>query len=341
MGGNALSKPGLRLPAEDYWRVWGTIEARLRLLYTEVRLVPAYKAKQTFGDMDVLVSEKFCNGAEAADILGAVEEVKNGKVTSLGLPYANGMFQLDLIHCPAEELEFSFVYFGYNDLGNLMGRIAHKMGFKYGHDGLWYVIRDPENPTSVVKEVLVSRDLEKVFAFMGYDYEEWQYGHSYGFYALEDVFKYAADNPWFNKDIYLLQNRNHIARMRDRKRASYTEFLKWCEKPEVKNQWKWDNSKKKTVQSMFLQKAFGVWPAFEDRYKRAMGNYQIHKIARKKFNGQLVMELTGLQGKELGAFIQEFKKAWLYDNHFWHWAFEATQEEINSAVLTKFKSMED
>lgn len=340
MGGNALSIPSVRLEAEPYRKLWKSVEMRLRLLYDEVALIPAYKTKSSFGDMDVLVHGCKVHPTQVIHTLGAVEEHRNGNVWSLGLPTTFGLFQLDLIHCPKEELPFAEVYFAYNDLGNLMGRIAHKMGFKYGHDGLWYVIRDPNNPTTVIKEVMVSRDLASVFGFMGYSFDKWRANHTSGFQTLEDVFKYVADNKWFDKDIYLLHNRNHTARVRDRKRSSYTAFLKWCEDPAVVSQFAWGETQRQSAHNAFLQRAFEKWPSFAAEYSVALGRHQMKQEGAKKFNGETVMRLTGLHGKELGNFMAEFKKPWFTDQHFWHWAVTVEQSDVDAAIKTAYETWE-
>lgn len=41
-----------------------------------------------------------------------------------------------------EHFNTSLEYLNWNDLGNLIGRIAHKFGLKYGHKGLLYIIKN-------------------------------------------------------------------------------------------------------------------------------------------------------------------------------------------------------
>ena len=41
-------------------------------------------------------------------------------------------FQIDFIKVGEENWETSKNYFSYNDLGNLMGRLAQRLGVKYG-----------------------------------------------------------------------------------------------------------------------------------------------------------------------------------------------------------------
>jgi len=203
-------------------------------------------------------------------------------------------------------------------LGNLIGRIAHKQGFKYGHNGLWYVLRDPEDSSRVIKEIRVTLDIVDSMQFMGYEPEQYMYYWDFGFNSMEDIFTFVSRNMLFNKDIYLLQSRNHHARVRDKKRKTYMAFLKWCEGRDFEWNYNWEIDKDKK-RAQFLEYAFLQFPEFKKEYDEALNKHQRSKVAKSKFNGNLVTQLTGLEGKELGQFIAQFKKSWFYDEHFWHY----------------------
>lgn len=115
-------------------------------LRTKPESVMSYATKVDFGDLDVLIE----GGAgydptTIAKMLQATEVVRNGDVTSIGVKVDEGIFQVDLIKTPKESFDFTARYFGFNDFGNLVGRIAHKFGAKFGHLGLLYPIRDLDN----------------------------------------------------------------------------------------------------------------------------------------------------------------------------------------------------
>src|SRR3546814_18504796 len=57
-------------------------------------------------------------------------------------------------------------------------------------------------------------------------------GLDQGFETPEDIYSFVASSPFFSSDIFLLENRNAKARMRDKKRKMYMEFLLWCERSE-------------------------------------------------------------------------------------------------------------
>lgn len=157
MGGNALKNTATRrLDRAAFERVSLDVVAGLEAAFPTARVVviPAYATKADFGDLDVLMTAEDVEahgGVEALKGLattrfGATEVVRNGPVLSFdhrdaAAPAEPG-FQVDVIVQARESFDFALNYFSFNDLGNLIGRTAHKQGASFGHDGLWYVYRD-------------------------------------------------------------------------------------------------------------------------------------------------------------------------------------------------------
>ena len=224
MGGNALSYTTVRLTSKNYFRMADHCVEKLRALYPHGRFeaIQSYASKADFGDLDILAFDSNFDPHTAAAALGSVETVRNGSVTSLGikvnpdLPYLDGnVFQVDLIYAPLSEFDFSSAYFRFSDLGNLLGRIAHAMGLTLGHDGLTLRMRDG---THMFANITLTRDYDQALSFLGYDPSVF----ANGFNTLSDIFAYVASSPFFNPDIFLLENRNNASRTRDRKRPTYT-----------------------------------------------------------------------------------------------------------------------
>lgn len=268
---------------------------------TPVKIL-AYTNKADFGDCDMLVNTTRLSDVpmwreDLAKEIGSKGYVCNGGVTSMEY---KGL-QFDFIGTPEDRLAASFVYFAYNDLGNLMGRIAHKMGFKYGHLGLQLPVRDGDHIARII-DIPVSR--YEMFSFLGYSYDRWMNG----FDDLEDIFKYVAQSHYFNKDIFLLHNRNAVSRIRDAKRKTYMEFLKWCEEdhPEINPigyLWSTDPDEKTKEKAYQLQRAIELWPGLGVEVEAVHAEIKLRKERAKVFNGNLVMEWTGLSGKGLGIFM--------------------------------------
>jgi hypothetical protein len=313
MGGNALSTKSVRLDKLNYDLMATFCLAKLRELYPQGRFeaVESYRSKPDHGDLDLLVSAPDYDPHKAAEALGALEVVRNGPVTSVGLrvPGSNGaaplspegaMFQVDLIKTSAVEFDYTSRYFKWNDLGNLVGRVAHKGATSHRHDGLYFYVRDPESPDHKFRELLLTRDHDKALAYLGYDASRF----NEGFDTLDAVLEYVATTEFFNRNIYLLENRNAAARVRDRKRPTYTKFLQWCEAHPELPAFEYPEDK-----AVWLPRMAEHFPHFQGEYDQALADLAELRSVKAKFNGELVAQWTGLAGKELGAVMQRFKES--------------------------------
>lgn len=311
MGGNALKNcETRRLNKDDYFDLAYHVIASLKAKYSppdrelEIIMIPSYAAKESFGDLDLLVSTQYLP-ADFADTVGNLfsskEVIINGDAISMEV---NG-FQVDLIMTPVKHIYFAMRYFSYNDLGNLMGKIANAYGVKFGHKGVSYIYRDFRGDKITEIPLAVSfADFCKAFDF---DIKE----YLNGFNELEDIFRFVSKSRYFNPDIFLLENLNHKSRVRDSKRETYKKFLEWCEK---KKRFDWEGREypeikhdKKQHLPMLFEKFQRF--AFKDKL---MNEYRMHlqnREARRKFNGDLVQSITSLKGESLGKFIEFFKKS--------------------------------
>ena len=182
MGGKALKNTTTRrYDAQEYHELVPEVEARLRAILPghRVRAIPAYRTKESFGDMDVLVEGPLPSDIKE-QLLAAFspnETVYSGPVISFDYKE----LQIDLIKASTEEYDFSMHYYGYNDLGNLLGKIAHKFGVKYGHDGMFYIHRDGDH---IFNEIVLTRDPKTALSFLQLSAER----HAEGFDTLQSMF---------------------------------------------------------------------------------------------------------------------------------------------------------
>lgn len=342
MGGNALSVTTTRLPAKLYGMTADYVMSKLDAAFFDRRkaVIPSYASKPDFGDMDILVAggegyDPHC----AAAVLGATEVVRNGDVTSLGLPVKEGVFQIDLIKVPSESFDFALRYFAMNDLGNLLGRIAHKAGFKLGHLGLLYPLRDKENADHVIAELVVTKNWDEALNLLGYDPAVYKKGFEGGFHQLVDIFNFVVSSPCCNKDIYLLENRNAKARERDRKRKTYMAFLDWLDTVPRNAMPNYDWSDKEHVRQAFLGGALKRFHIFHASYLQTLDDWRVEQACRAKFNGRLVGEITGLTGKELGALIQRVRESFEDKAAMQHWIMNASDSEV-CVLVQHYKILE-
>lgn len=196
-----------------------------------IETIPFHGAKETFGDLDLLVEydgsideidaelSQFVQDRYGASV---VYRQKNDSMFNFDFPLQGGhRFQVDLILAPSQEYLFTKGYFSYNDLGNLIGVIARNMELKFGHKGLFMPVG--KGPRSS-KAVLVTQDFDMALQFFGLDPEK----HRQGFNNLEELFRYVASSPYFSPDLYLVGQSSKY-RARARKRPTHQAFISWCE----------------------------------------------------------------------------------------------------------------
>jgi len=352
MGGNAIDqtyagKPG-RKPAEEYFRIMERVMWRISNMFPWAYMAPvkAYAKKESFGDGDILIDRS----GLPADWISQLHKafmpqnlvINRFKGTPLSYIWSDNVpaespscfsvsldimgLQVDLIAVNPDEFVTARTYYAFNDLGNLMGRIAERHGFKYGWDGLWKELHDEKG--EVITKLLVSRDIPKIFQFLGYDYTRF----AQGFETLEDIFEFAASTPFFSRRIYLLENRNHKSRARDAKRKSYNAFLQWLEQRPDLEKYQWleyapgEKSEARTKEKQeCLVRAYAFFPGLEEECVKAISKHINAQRAKILWNGKVVSEVTGLKGVALGSFMDHCR--WRHSD-FDAWVLTQTPGQI-------------
>ncbi|MBC3911209.1 hypothetical protein [Undibacterium umbellatum] len=342
MGGNALKAESVRLPAARYREVEHEAVAILQRNFPQRRIeaIIAYADKADFGDLDILIEAgDDYDAAQFSTALQATEIVLNGDVTSIGLAVAEGVFQLDLIRTESGSFDFASRYFGYNDFGNLIGRIAHKFGAKFGHLGLLYPLRAPDDKGHLIAELCITTDFSEALKLLGYDallYENMRVNGQ--FRNLQDIFRYVVSSPYVNREIYLLDNRNHKARIRDAKRTTYNAFLLWLdEQKEITlPAYPWaeaGTAARDAQKENFLETTFMLFPDFRLAYVQALQKYARKKRLKQQFNGELAAEITGLSGKRLGELMAQVRHSFADEASFENFFLEADSDAVKARFL--------
>ena len=328
MGGNALKHCEIRrIAAAAYFPIEAAVVARLRADFPgrRVEAIKAYRSKASFGDLDI-VFECADLALDLAPYLLATfasrEIVRNGAVYS----FEHQAFQIDLILTPPAEVQTSLDYFSYNDLGNLLGRVAHSMGLKLGHAGLLYVMR---RGTEQFAEITVARDWATILPLLGYRYATW----AAGFDTLDEIFRFVVSSPYFNRAIFQLENRNHASRVRDLKRKTYMDFLAWIADAPAGSL---PDFPARSHQAWLPQLCAAV-PGLAQEVAAARARLEAGDRVRQRFNGALVAALTGLSARELGAFMQTVREHFGGKAAQDAWVEAASDAQIAATIVDLFK----
>lgn len=310
MGGNSLKQyDTTRLGINEYNELNKFIHIKLQEMFGHPGYdIPYYHSKDTFGDMDLVIDSSTLPNhwvdVVVKDLaLLPTQWVKNGNVLSIGIKN----FQIDLIITPSEDVESSIRYFSYNDLSNLLGRQHHKLGVKLGHRGLSIIIRGGNNASYVLDDILLTSDYGIALDIIGLSMNE----YLQGFDTLEDMYNFVCKSKFFDPDIYLLDNRSHTSRIRDRKRASYNGFLTYIREHNIPATYTFDvktehggyNVREPYYSEIIVPK----FPWIEKKVNTLKEKFELAQQFKTLYNGSIVSSLTGLSGKALGAVMSKIK----------------------------------
>ncbi len=302
MGGNALKNTTTRrYTADEYFALVDEILLKTNKLHAVSRLevIPAYNEKTSFGDMDILYSV-FDGSAlhvqNIVDLFQPNEIVKNGDVISFDYKE----LQIDLIFTPEEKFDYALSYFSWNDLGNLTGKLAKRFNLSHGHKGLYLPLRDEAG--NKYDSILITEDHDRALKFVGLDPEVF----NAGFDNLQQIFEFVASSVNYSSEWYKLENVSSIGRIRDKKRTTYQEFLKFGEN------WTGIPASKVEDKSVFLKQIFEHFPEALPAFEAAVHKHTIKRMLKEKFNGDLVSSWTKLKGQELGIFMKVLRKDFFF-----------------------------
>ena len=258
-----------------------------------------------------------------------------GAKTSSRIARAGTRFQVDLIQVPTAVFTFALGYFSYNDLGNLLGRIARLHGFKLGHAGLFRPLRAPGNESHFVRDILVTRDWSRALQFLGYDPARWERG----FDSMDEMFAFVRDSRAFHPSAFPLahsarmfsrtttsseargcgglstgrvsrkplEHRSHRARVRDRKRPTYTAFLQHLAERGLVPATEIGEDRLVTMRKMGLARALDQFEVFAEEWQQAQAELRDTLLFRQRFNGDVVRRMTGLDGAALGQHMRALR----------------------------------
>ena len=227
MGGNATKHFGTqRVNKQQFEQCCNMLNNMLQQYVIEQNLqtkekfcvIESYHDKQDFGDIDFLstidrqIFEKLVEKTENINIVAKAEQFSYAiefKLASDELVFV----QVDYIKSNLEDFDFSKNFFAFNDLGNLIGRIAAQAGFSFGFDGLKRKIyvdnrgdiindlysneisvtslvenarlfKNELNRTILKTSIIVTKDFDNALKFLGFDVERFKQG----FNNMNEVF---------------------------------------------------------------------------------------------------------------------------------------------------------
>lgn len=346
MGGNLLKTwnlPEKRIPTDEYNIIKMELLDKFRndskcnrshyaSVYTSV--APSIRNKETHGDLDIIIGDFHDPDIHVMwkgekDFGKYLEKEfgykphKNSNVYSF--PYQG--FQVDVTFHPMMEFQMAVDYSSWGDLGNIMGRVFHKMGLHFGHSGLSFWIRQGlfdanvqwSDSDHIYHKTVLTTNMKDICEVGGFDYARWKQG----FDTEKDAFDFVIDSKYFNKELFALENLNHTNRTRNRKRGMYMRFVEYvanCDKVG-------EPFRSKHEYSLLMQCKYSHLQRSIDGFRLL---YEVDKVVKEKVNGKLVSEWCNLSendGPLIGKIMSEVRDVPKYI------LLEMSREEIKQFVV--------
>lgn len=275
-------------------------------------------------------------------------------------------FQLDLISTEKKYFDSTYHYYCFNDLGNLLGRLAYSLGLRFGQDGLYY--RFPYE--SKFHEYLgkearldISTDYFKVLELLGFGKIDKETFYSQ-FKEKEDVFNFIKKNENFTPYAFLNVFKNSKAKMRDNKRKVLNNFVEDLINSNLITSYEAydateDELPFKRKDGLKVLREFGKKYNFkpEESYSVQLKRLSLklhkkilHRKYNEKMNGEIILKMMSedypveyeniiKNKKEMGKAIEEIKGKVLEEFEKLQWGksdvINKSDEEIRSIVKEK------
>jgi hypothetical protein len=325
MGGNLFNTK--KLSKDEYLDLECLATTKLNSYGIPFSLIPYYKNKDSFGDLDILVDfTDVCNRLAGIRVHEVFERLfntenyyKNGNVHSI--KYLDS--QVDFINVPKDKFAINQFYFSYNDLNNLVGKLARRLNCKLGNNGLYYKHYTKDKSKKV--EWFLSDNPRDIYTFLGLDYDK----YLEGFNNLVDIFEFVFSSKLIYPESFRVLS--HKDRVRDTKRTTYKEFLKYLDLREpasIECIPRLPTNIPQYVDDYFHSSIEQKISVFEENQYR-------NRLLKDTFNGKLVSNITGLTDKELGAFMKVVRdKIRLFNIDLSTW----TKEQATYHIMKEFNN---
>ncbi|KAL8743093.1 MAG: hypothetical protein Q9190_004518 [Brigantiaea leucoxantha] len=216
-----LSTP--RMPPEIYRRLCDYYLNRLLAFFLRVATPLESPQKDSYGDIDILVSSPLPNYSREAlaKTLGATQASSNGSVVSYAVPYPNfknNFVQIDVQVCPDKLFDWQVFHQSHGDLWNILRPSLRTYGLMVNDQGLNLRIAEIAKFDRKKSMLFLTSNPNSVLGFLGLDQEE----YNLPFETKDALFKYICQTRFFRPEAY---NRRTLG-ANDRKRIMRRELFK-------------------------------------------------------------------------------------------------------------------
>lgn len=316
MGGTALSVPVTRVDSGELLGVYDRLASGLLARFPDARFrrVRHILEKDDHGDLDVLLDQSTVDRDAVRralpDLVGTTEVVSNGRVDSVDCHLTSGdlPLQLDLVYTRGEWWDFAAMFHDWNDLGNLLGKVARFRRMKLGFQGLRIPVYRTMDRSVKLGEYTLTLDPSEALRFLGYDPGP---PTGPGFATFEEMFAYVMSSDLATYDVFQLSVLTASQRHRDTKRGVYKMFMAWLDEhhapgPGVRPS---DAFQRRPSHRRAFDEAAAAFPSARLRERASEDEAALRRrdAASVVFNGSHVVERLGVEGREVGRLLRQLR----------------------------------
>lgn len=336
MGGNAIKKffasltgetpeEPVRLPREKYLKIEEEVIKLLSPYFKNWCIPGYYNEKKDFGDVDIVyVPTEDFDIAKIQEVLNSQAVVQNGTVHSLEY----NMFQIDLIRVTEELLDVTSAFFSWSLFGKFISMICTVYGFKFGIQGLYMKVFDTDAckknnfNNSYIGNIILSQNIREIFHFLGLNYHTF----SKGFTEESELFEFIKTSRLFESWIFHTDKVKRNSTALKSRLAELDRFLSTFKITDPPS-----NEEIEILKQNLLKEALDYFKKNKD-YDDMLANNEEKKRFKLKFNGNIVREVTKMQGKQLGEFVTYLRSG----DEFMEFCRKSTPEEIIVKIKTEY-----
>ena len=330
MGGKALKTVQTnRLSKSELSSLQSRLLPIISLHFHKYAVPPYLPTKQSFGDLDILVAGPKSSLAIASIIshFRSKESVTHGAVTSFEV---DG-FQVDLISVPEREYEVALGCLSWGDLGAMIGLVAKNLGVKYGSRGLSVAVTmedvnevldgrseafDPQSLSSnhdstTLSNIQLSLSHDDILSHLGFDPST----HSKGFSTQQDLFTYLTTSFYFLPNLFVPSSTQTTSQFRRRiqDRPIWTDLASFIQltnpapgpgmTPDLLSD---DPEIRRKMRREFKKRSVELFGKKEE-WDFVIERERLRRVVKSRIGGDLVRNVTGREGKELGLILKKIK----------------------------------
>ena len=237
LGPNPLETP--RMPPDVYYRLRNHYLSILSTLYLQVETPIEAPSKDSFGDIDILVSQPQSPLTSTPEALGqalASERTfttSGSPSTSFAVPYPNfpgNHVQLDVHVCPPSTFRWAVFHQSHGDLWNLLGTTIRPFGLTANDTGLHLRIAEIEELNRKRSMIWLTSEPEAILNLLNLDAETYRVP----FESVETLYEYVVSCRFFRGETYVRGDLKANDRKRLAQRELYRRFVDvWLPKNET------------------------------------------------------------------------------------------------------------